>query len=976
LRAAALTVGAFVACDSPFEPRGEGERVPLGLEITDEVSGDTVAHYSFVAHGPFAVFLQALDGAVRMSVADSSDRYVLAVLSAGPTSPPLYLNATSIFSAEEGDVYLLRASASPAGSHARFRFVVYPVNTSPELQSDVVAFGDTVTGETIDPIVDLDEFIVHGQAGQEFVAVAETPGPAGSGSVFLNVIDPVANNFMGYVFADAGTSNRLTTGRLRLPATHDYQIILGSVTSNQYPRYRGPYRWWTYLVNRAPEHRPAAIPRNVEVSGERIDREGDVDEFTFSANVGDEFNVFVQASQAFQLEVAPQDGPLFAVAAASPSDTGLFGRPTGRFRTARTGTYVVRVLGTGSHQVADTGAYRLYLYAIDRRPEHVPAAITPGDTVSGEQIELSGDIDEFTFSGVAGDEFNAFLQAQSGSEATWLQLDVVDGAGTVLRTVQSVGTDTSLLRHPTGRFALASTGTYRLRVKNVYDFMDRSRGPYRVFLYRVNRAPENIPATFAFGDSVSGEAVDVPGDVDEFRVTVADSSGANLAFALEDPPVGGSLAVQLLDSASGRVLYTANAYAAGPTAIGRIRIAPGKYIIRVDGNQYGDASFLRGAYRIWFYRFGFGPEVAADTFAIGDTVSGESTEPWGDQDRFHFYGLRNQHVNVMVQGLAPPSNGAFEFFVIPPPGAPGYGAFINTGTAAGALEDHQSARLDLPATGWYTVQVDGSGGGIAERGPYRFTVLPIDPGPERVSATLTVGDSVVSERIDAPGDWDEFTVLGTPGQTMSVLFDGTDGFTGPWVYLRAFDPATDDTLAWQPSQFHRIAGPFRVPAGGQVKISVSQPAGFFRTCYYRSCGGLFNFVGPYGFHVLAVNRAPESAPAAFAVGDTVRGETISPVGDIDEFTSTGTPGEQLTLWDRLTATSSLDSALVLEVIDPVTGKSLVGGNIAIMGSTFYSLGAFTVPASGAFMVRARVYGKWGYAVGETTSYEFFVKRGP
>jgi hypothetical protein len=76
----------------------------------------------------------------------------------------------------------------------------------------------------------------------------------------------------------------------------------------------------------------------------------------------------------------------------------------------------------------------------------VSAAITPGDTISGEAIDLPGDVDEFTFSGVAGEEFNTFFQAENGSPETSLQLDVVDGAGTVLRTVQSVGTDTSLLR--------------------------------------------------------------------------------------------------------------------------------------------------------------------------------------------------------------------------------------------------------------------------------------------------------------------------------------------------------------------------------------------------------------------------------------------------------------------------------------------------------------------------------------------------
>jgi len=142
------------------------------------------------------------------------------------------------------------------------------------------------------------------------------------------------------------------------------------------------------------------------------------------------------------------------------------------------------------------------------------------------------------------------------------------------------------------------------------------------------------------------------------------------------------------------------------------------------------------------------------------------------------------------------------------------------------------------------------------------------------------------------------------------------------------------------------------------------------------CGGIFHFVGGYKFHVIPVNLAPENGPAAYTVGDTVRGETISPVGDIDEFTSSGVPGERLTLFDRLAATSSLDSAIILEVIDPGTGASLAGSNTAVFGgSAFFPVGSFTVPASGAFIVRAHVYGAGGNGVG-TTSYEFFVQRGP
>src|SRR6266576_4510 len=984
--AAVLVIVAAVACDnSPFEPRGEGERVPVNREITGNISGDTSARYSFAGEpdAVYAIFFEATRGSAGLFVFDSTHHVQVGQVFSGPGAAPFYENPTDRFLSASGAVYNITVR-SPSTAAASFRFVVYPVNRAPEHAAARFRLGDTVNGETIDPVVDLDDFLTHGEAGQEIVAVGETPAPLHSGAVFISVEDPATSNFIGFVIAESGTTDSLTSGRIRLLATQDYRFSAGSVTSNTFRLYQGPYRFWTYVINPAPEHRAAAMPLSTEVADERIDRAGDVDEFTFTAAAGADFNAFIQGSgRIFQVEVKRAGGSPIATASSDPADTGLFVHATSRFTAPASGTYVLRVTGSTPSLVADTGGYRLYLYAINHQPEHAAAAIGPGDTVTGEAIDLPGDIDEYSFSATLGEEYNVFLQGQNGSSDTHLKVEVVGPAGAVLRSTQSAGNDSSLFRQVTGRFSIPTTGSYRLRVSGTQSYNDKDQGPYRLFLYRINRKPETVPEVLVFGDSISGEAIDLPGDVDEYRVTVPDSSGANIAVDLENPAVGGNLFVQLLDSA-GQVVRQSEVYLTGPGALGRMLLAPGNYTLRVDGNRYGNAygdpATLRGPYRLWLYRFSYGPEVASDTFAVGDTVT-ESLEPWGDRDVFHFYGLRNQHVNVKVQGLSAPSSNldAFLFDVIPPPGVAGYGAFINSPTAASTLDGQQTTRLDLLGTGWYTIQVEGYNGGRAERGPYRFTVQPVETAPEHVNATLVAGDSVVGESIDQPGDWDEFTVTGTPGQTMSVLFNGEQLYTGPYMYLRVFDPVTDDTLAWQPSQFHRIAGPFRIPASGQAKISVSEPMGFFRLCYTATCQSppLYSFVGPYGFRVIAVNRAPETAPATFAVGDTVRGESIGTIGDIDEFTSTGTPGEQLTLYDRLTTpTTLLDSAIVIEVIDPATGASLAGHGTAIFGSSqFFQVGTFTVPASGTFTLRARVYGESGYGVGQT-AYEFFVKRGP
>jgi len=213
-------------------------------------------------------------------------------------------------------------------------------------------------------------------------------------------------------------------------------------------------------------------------------------------------------------------------------------------------------------------------------------------------------------------------------------------------------------------------------------------------------------------------------------------------------------------------------------------------------------------------------------------------------------------------------------------------------------------RVDLAETGWYMLEVgEGSSPkpGPTERGPYRFTVELLGTSPEGVPSALVPGDSVTGEAIDAPGDWDEYALRAAAGQDLNIVFQtpGSPGY--PW--LIALDPTTGDTLAWVVGQsFERAVGPFRAPASGEVRIVVAERRGeYFGSCYDATCGNVFRFVGPYRFRVVAVNRAPENVPSSFALGDTVRGEAIFPAGDIDEFTSTGTPGEAVSPWWRLTA---------------------------------------------------------------------------
>jgi hypothetical protein len=956
---------AVLSCESPFAPRGEGERVPLGEVIAHEVAGSAARLYSFVARAgrQYSVFLEATRGIVYLSVLDSVSGRPVATLSASTQSGSLAENATPGFASPDDAVHVVRVQSARADSSAQFRFMVYRVDTDPERRGSRFSIGDTVTGETIDPIVDVDDFLAGGVAGEEIVAVVDAQASPGPGALSLGILDLKTGAGLAGTSAISGVFPVSTTGRVRLPGTGLYLFRLRAL--GDHSRLRGPYRFWSYPINRAPERLPDVATAGTEISGEAIDPAGDVDQFTLQAAAGSEINAFLEAARNFRLEIVPPNGPTRAEVTAVPGS--LAKHATGRIKLTGTGPYSARVSGSSATLAADTGAYRVVLQVIDRRPESVPAILVPGDTVTGEAIDAAGDIDEFTFSATAGQEFNVFFENLSGSPEVLHHLTVLGPNALVDVWSPWFHPDSRAL--VTGRFTVAEAGTYALRVEGAVDVTDRDVGPYQLCLYAIDRRPEHLPDALVFGDGLSGEAIDVPGDVDEFHVTVSDTSAANLAVRLGPDASDGGLEVQLTDSGTSKVVGAAGA--SGQDGVGQsgaFQVLPGAYTLRVQGGEA--RSRLRASYQVWLYRFRLGPEVAPDTIAVGDTISVEAIEPPGDEDHYSFYGTKGQHVNLALQGQAAESNGSLAAILSGP--VPPYLnplATVVSPTSAPSLADHQSLRLDLPATGWYGVTVRGGGwlATLNDHGAYRVTVAASSTAPERVTAYLAPGDSVTGELIDELGDWDEYAVTASPGQELGVVFQGLAA--AGYVRVVAVDPVSGDSLAGVVGQGQQLAGPFNVPAGGRVTLAVFE---------LRGAGYSYAYVGGYRLHVVPINRAPETVPAVFAVGDTVRGESIFPAGDIDEFTSAAAPGDTLDFWCRLAANPVPDGSLMtLQVVDPATEVVLVGRSVSLWQSlpTYTGLGRFVVPSSGTYLVRVVGRGILDDDVG-TAPYEFFVTRAP
>jgi hypothetical protein len=371
LRAAALIGGAFVACESPTEPRGQGERVPIGQVIEDRIADSVDRRYSFVAsNGEYVVFLKSLDGFVVLTVEDSlPPRRCAAAVASSPGLVPLEQNPTPYCTTPTSRVELIRVGVF-SGATARYQFMVFPVDRAPEIVADRFDFGDTVAGETIDPLVDADVFYVHGDSGQTIAAVVEPLGGALAGGLSLFVEDPDSIMWLGYA-RGAGADPLFTSGPLTLPVAQDYRFVVRSEVTVNHQRHLGAYRFWSYIVHREPEHLPPGLVAGFQFVGERIDYPNDVDQFTFQDTIGAEFNAFVESGRQFVIQLVSPLGETLLGRVDSDADTALFHHGTGPFQLTSTGTYKIRIQAPIGlpWAVADTGAYRFLLYRIDRRPE-------------------------------------------------------------------------------------------------------------------------------------------------------------------------------------------------------------------------------------------------------------------------------------------------------------------------------------------------------------------------------------------------------------------------------------------------------------------------------------------------------------------------------------------------------------------------------------------------------------------------------
>ncbi|HET8654783.1 MAG TPA: Ig-like domain-containing protein [Longimicrobiaceae bacterium] len=237
--------------------------------------------------------------------------------------------------------------------------------TGPEQSSFVI--GDTVSG-WIAPAGDADTLSFDGTLGQ-YIDVSLQP-LNGSGDLTLQVWDVLGIGLP--VVASASTElDAYTTGRLVLPRTGTFRVVVRGTNPSASGGGSGAYRFRVVPIDAAPESAPATVTIGATVTGEAISPKGDLDIFTFSGTSGQKVQVTLRplsGSDSLRVDLYDHYGmagvdTLGSAVAAGGSNPAAVS--TAVVTLPRTATFTVVVKGVQSQYPRDdVGTYELTVKSV------------------------------------------------------------------------------------------------------------------------------------------------------------------------------------------------------------------------------------------------------------------------------------------------------------------------------------------------------------------------------------------------------------------------------------------------------------------------------------------------------------------------------------------------------------------------------------------------------------------------------------
>ena len=533
-----------------------------------------------------------------------------------------------------------------------------------------------------------------------------------------------------------------------LPAMGTYTITVDSegVTT-------GPYA--LQLIRH--EEETALIADDQSVEGE-ISLIGEEDRFTFEGTEGERVTVYLddQTSSGDLLLrlVGPYEKSWSCYTSwTDPCLIEYLALPA-------TGTYTITVDGAG----VTTGPYALRLI---RHKEEPPTPIVYGQPVEGG-ISQIGEVDNFTFEGTEGDWVTVYLKNQtSGSLSLGLTSPEEDGWS------GSGYNEDRLIDH----IALPVTGTYTIKVYG----QGITTGSYALQLIQHK---EEVPTSIAYGQSMEGE-ISLICDQDSF--TFKGAKG-DLVTVYLDNQASGSLSL-VVAKPDGDFWYSG--FSGSDVVIDHETLpAMGTYTITVDSE-----GVTTGPYALQLIRH----EEETALIADDQSVEGEISLI-GEEDRFTFEGTEGERVTVYLDDQT--SSGDLLLRLV--------GPYEKSWSCYTSWTDPCLIEyLALPATGTYTITVDGAG---VTTGPYALRLIRHKEEPP----TPIVYGQPVEGGISQIGEVDNFTFEGTEGDWVTVYLKNQ---TSGSLSLGLTSPEED---GWSGSGYNedRLIDHIALPVTGTYTIKV------------------------------------------------------------------------------------------------------------------------------------------------------------
>lgn len=651
-RAASIVAAGAVlaACDLPFGGDARPDRLSANRTVRGTADPLDADFYRLaVPAEPFRILLRASSGnaadTVVAEVVDERSQVLAEALSVG--SDTTIAGQSSRWLALQPATYYVRVRAPGADDGGPYELRVYTRDPRPETENPALTLGRTVTGERLEADGDVDEFTLHGAAGDEWIVIARSLHPE-SGGVAVQLVAPGTGEVLDAAVSSMPSSGPGATAsdRIMLPRTGTYTVR--AMSGGWDEEGFGPYHLRVDRVNRAPESAPAALPLGAVVD-EAIGTVGDVDEFTVTAPTGTEVNLMMQLLDPMPRELVVEllrDGTRVTPPWRLTDPTASLDDFVSGVMVLEGGTYTIRVSSATFGPLAGAaGRYRLELYPVDRRPEVPGALVIDGPTLAGA-LERAGDVDEFSITGTPGALVVVHASGGGPEIAETLRLEVDSADGVPTSWAELDGAEPKHIRR-----RVPASGSLTVRVARAY--RQSARGPYTVGAYTVSEAPEHVPATLTVGEPMTEERIDRPGDMDVF--TFRGTPGTQVSVFLGRPGDGVLYAsVRRASFDPGNLFAFGGPMSMDGHSTGRITLEDEPYMVIVAPmpGLGGSGTPHVGEYALRVFPIDRRPEGRAAAYVLGDTIRGEPLYPAVDIDEYTFTVTETVTVDVFWEGAA------------------------------------------------------------------------------------------------------------------------------------------------------------------------------------------------------------------------------------------------------------------------------------------------------------------------------------